>query len=1107
MGVMRRTFITVAAIIIIGTAAVHAESWRIALGGGRITGYMGLLASNGLPRTILSDEELADRKRLAEFDVVIVTAPVRNANAVSRAIADFVADGGYAITEVQALPPRGVVSGRRIGPKRSPNIVFDDVDHPIAKAMRGRGLVLTRAWPAIAIIPSEEDPVTRLATFTDERVPDKYRGELTGGSKDMPAVLLIEHGKGQWLYSGAPIAISLALVGPQAEPAILAALEHFSHGELVPRLSAKQPSQRLLPTVQFEPEPEPIAVPRTPRDEEPAGLPEGFEGLDTAEEAPRDFVLVGTLPPHATGRMLLPWYNAQWYRELRIEGGQAKLLEVINGREQVLSVAALPRNRERQEVVVRHRANSVEVAADGRTVLLQALEPMAGEIAASGFEDPFLQPCAPVSFADDFMRTGNGGGWETLDGSWKVFQVEGEADQGANPFAYRAQAGDRATAVAGYWFWDDYECRVAVEPHARMAAILGHWQGPDDHVALRLRLPEEGQATLELTVTEAGETQVLDSRPVAAAAGQWHELRLRLSRGHASCGFNGQEVMQVSDESLRGRGRIGLQIAEGHAFFDDVRVSHWNATPLPLGDSGGWLAERGEVTVKGDRVILRPAGEARAISAAGGFTDFRASALLRAGDAQTAAMLLRYRGRGEYLAIELTRRNGKTLRIVQRDGRDEHVLAETSLNGSSDRQREIVATATGRVVRVLVDGRPTLEAGVDRVTSGAFGLACSGGEASFANVTCWPIERERDRVDPPTPEYAGIIDKHTWAGAGSGWQPMPEDLDTFWHRGLYVGDVEIRLGVHRAADGAACASLMVGDGESVDGGYRVEADQPSITKPVTVRLLRAGDEVASAETSAWGSEGYVLSLERVGATIAASVNGETVCTFRDDYPPAQLDRVGFRRDDAVVDAADMVVLSPAVRTYTFERAPVEWRAHSGQWEIANRWSCSPEWTWLAGWNQTGPAMIENTWRIVGRQQIDVYVAARMMPKPDGKGHYEELRDLHFGICADGDNGYEIVLGGNDNRVSGIVRNGETVLRDELYRLPQAERHNNWLLVTIVKDGATVSVRVWDREVLSYTDDDPLTGGRVRLGTENNGIIVPRVTIWGVREHGETTRSQ
>jgi hypothetical protein len=264
-----------------------------------------------------------------------------------------------------------------------------------------------------------------------------------------------------------------------------------------------------------------------------------------------------------------------------------------------------------------------------------------------------------------------------------------------------------------------------------------------------------------------------------------------------------------------------------------------------------------------------------------------------------------------------------------------------------------------------------------------------------------------------------------------------------------------------------------------------------------VALTRGGEQVAAGEADVWAGEGYALSFARAGGLLVGRVDGEAVCEFRDPEPLSGLGRIGFRRDSATIDPADIEVLSSAARTYTFRDAPADWRAESGTWEISNRWSCSPQWTWLAGWHQKARAMIRSRWAVRGDQKIDVYVGAKMMPKLEGKGHYEELRDLHFGLCGDGrDGGYHVILGGDDGSGAKLLRNGKTVATNAKYAIPQSERHNNWLLVTLVKRGAELSVRVWDRDVLRYEDPDPLGGGYVAFGTEENGIIVPRITTWG-----------
>ncbi len=1089
----------VVALLIVTTvipAAAVGDGWRIAVGGGRITGFIGILAGSGLSREILSDAELADIEVLRRYRVVIATTSVANTGAVARAIEQYVSEGGCAITEGAIAPSAQALPGRRIGPKRSPNIDFTGHNNPISATMRGTGTIVTTYGNAMAIIPSGGN-ATVLAHYTDDGVPDKYRGQLTGGRRDMPALVLFKHGRGQWLYSGAPIAFALALRSLDLQPAVLAAISQFTGGTLAPRFTTLDPDRRLLARVRWDAQVKEPPARRPPRGAEQQPLPDGFEALELPAEAPEDFLVLGDLTAGAEAEMLLPWFSADSHRRLRISGGRVRLIEVSAGRERLLAEGALPSVEGSAELAVRRRPRSVTVFVGRTAVLTAAMNPMAGTFAARGLGDVYLQECAPVVFADDFMRAeGEANPWETPAGSWKLYKVEGEPEQGSNPFAFRAEDGERSTAIAGYEFWDDYDFSAAVRPTARAVEILGHWRADDDYVALRLTLPEgESEGTLELVRRLPEGERVLKSAPVHAQPDRWHQLRLSLSRGRAVGALDGRQVIVAGDELLRGRGQVGLQVHGGGAYFDDVRVTAWEATPLPLGGEGAWRVERGTIAPEGDVLTLEPAGTARMLAPDAAYTDLHASAELQLRSADEAGLLLRYRSPGDHYLLALTRTGRSTsLRLIRRTRNEETVLAETPVSGGGWHHLE--ATLVGRNIAVKLDGRPAFTVADEALDAGEFGLTCAGGTASVQDAVAWPVDHERFRVDPPTPPYAGIIDLHTWAGAGSGWNPSPADPDVFWHRGLYVDDAEVRLGVHRAGKVAA-ASVMIGDGDDPEAGWVATAAQPAVGEPVLVTLLRAGQPVAAGEVDCWSGEGYVLSLQRVGGLVVARVDGETVCEYRDVKPLEGLRRVGFRRDGAIIDPADIEIFSSAARTWTFETAPVDWQVLSGTWEISSRWSCSPDWTWLAGWNQDGEARTMTRRSFIGDQRIDIYVGTKMMPKPEGNGYYEELRDLHFGLCEDGaGGGYHIVLGGEDNTRSKLLRNGETVVTSS-YQIPQAERHNNWLLVTLDKRGATITVSVWGEEVFNFTDEEPIAGGRISVGTEHNGITVPRVTVYGV----------
>lgn len=1089
--------------LVLTVGASADDQWRIAVGGGRITGYMGLLAKHGLPREYVPESDLSKLDVLKQYRVVIITSPIPNDAAIVSAVEQFVAEGGIAITEELIRPSAGVLPGKRINPARSANTIFADVDHPIARAMRGAGLVPTQGSRGAAIIPAENSGATVLAHFTDEGVPEKYRGELTGGRKDIPAAIVFKHGKGSWLYFGGPVAITLALRGPQMQPGIVAALAHLSDGVLVPRLTDLPADRRLVPSVQWQPEAGRAMRRPVSRDEKVEEAPEGFQSLELPEDAPADYLVSATVNADTEAVVMLPWLNDDYHQRLEIDGQSLRLVEVIAGRPSLLGTAGMLRAEKQAEIIIRRRPSGVTVFVGREPLLMAPLQPMAGMPFAAGLEDAFLQPCAPVTFGDDFMRAeGDPNPWETPSGSWKLYQVEGEPGQGANPFAFRAQGEGTATAVTGYWFWDDYDLSAAVRPDTnKSVSLLAHWQSPEDCVALTLHAPFNGKGTLSLTRRLPEGEQVLASAEVQVERERWHELRLRISRGHVLAGVDGRDLLHVADDLLRGRGQIGLELVTDHpdayAYFDDVHVQPWEAVPQPLLGTGAWIVERGTLEQQGAEVALAPAGSARAIAPVAQMSDLRARARLRRGDADSAALLLRYQGPGDHYRLELVGSGGDSqLRLVRVRRAEETVLAAAPVDGNGGRWHEVEAVMQGRHMVVMANGVRAFEVADDAVGAGGFGLTCTGSTAQFADATCWPIDHESFAADPPTPPYAGIIDEHTWAGAGSGWQPSPDDLDLFWHRGLYVDDVEIRLGVHRAANGEASASLYSGNPAAPEDGYVLSAYQSSSAEPVRLQLDRAGEQVATGEIRNWGAEGYALSLQRIGSLLVARVNGQTVCDWRDPEPLADVRSVGFRRDVAVIDPADAEVVSSALRTWTFESAPADWRSESGTWEISNRWSCSPQWTWLAGWNQDGEALIHSRRGFVGDQVVDLYVGAKMMPNPNGKGHYEELRDLHFGLCGDaGGGGYRVILGGENNTRTVLLRNGVQVAEAAGYTVPQAERHNNWLLVRLVKSGPTLSVRVWDSEVLSYTDPEPLEAGSFFMGTERNGIIIPRVTVY------------
>jgi len=1095
-------------------APAAARNWRIGIGGGRVIGYMGILAQHGLPRHRLTDAELTDRQALAQYDLVIVAYPCPSPASAASAIARYVKDGGLAITEVRVQPSTAALPGKRLGPAVGPNITFRGHDHPISKPLAGAGVLAAYARPAAAIVPSEGAGATVLAEYTDEGVPGKYRGKLTGGKKGVPALVLFDHGEGQWVYCGPPLGFSFALRGPDLEPWLLATLEYLSQGEVAPRFHSLPSSDWFLPTVPLRaPLPaEPIRRPR--RDQQETELPDGYEALDLQQEALDSFSLVGDLDAGATADLHLSWFNDSWHQQIEISRALVSLLKVTNGRKDVIrQVRRPPSPAGKSEVLVRRRPGQVTVFFDGRAVLLAAIDSLAGKVASQGLAEVHCQPTAPVYFHDDFMRAqGEANPWETPAGAWELHKVEGVPEQGANPFAFRGTAEERAVALSGYWFWDAYDFSASVRSSAAGFGICAHYQAADDYLLMHVEHADEPGAPARVSIvrrTPRGQHTLAQAR-ADCAQGQWHRLRLRLCGGQLVATVDGQPIARLADERARGWGQVGLYVEHGSALFDDVEVLPWEALPRPVGAEGpwAWQIEHGNCDSAGpDALRLEPHGFARVTSGWSGGHDMVASAQVQLGRAEEAGLLLRYESPRDYYALSVKRAGrAVVLRLVRNRRGEQEVLAQQTLPGDPEQWREVAAALDGQHIVASANGARQFEVSDAAINHGRMGLFCAGkAPVLFRRVQAIPADNGDHATDPPTPPYAGIIDRHTWASRGSSWFPRPEDLDLFWHRGRFVGPVRVRVAVHSDATGRAAASVVLGDGEGLNSGYCLSAGQSASNRPISVKLLRLGKEVLSMTAGFRRPDGFVMSLQRDGDLILGRVNGQVVATYRDPNPLGEATRVGLRRDGAIVDPSETEVSSPNALTYTFTRAPADWRPLTGTWEISNRWSCAPNWTWLAGWHASEEARIRTKRPYDGGQQIDIYLGAKMMPKGNKK-YYEELRDLRAGLCEDDQgNGYRFVIGGRDNTYACIERNGEVVATNTGYRIPTAGIHNNWLLVTLAKDGNVVSVNVWDREILRYEDAEPLDGGYISMGTHHNGILIPRITIYA--EPGEIAGPQ
>ncbi|MCZ7599230.1 MAG: hypothetical protein M5U09_18155 [Gammaproteobacteria bacterium] len=176
----------------------------------------------------------------------------------------------------------------------------------------------------------------------------------------------------------------------------------------------------------------------------------------------------------------------------------------------------------------------------------------------------------------------------------------------------------------------------------------------------------------------------------------------------------------------------------------------------------------------------------------------------------------------------------------------------------------------------------------------------------------------------------------------------------FWRRELFYGETTFDYDWSLPPDGAEVALALSPDRDLAqattltcrrvgDTAHVVIAQQGQAVKALDVPLdhrLRCG-------------------LRREGSRLTFHCSGETL-----DAAPAaggEGGAAGVPRGGILPRLAALTVWSANLQDTTFDTAPADWWIGSGTWDLTNRWSCVPEWSWYGGysgqraaiWSETG----------------------------------------------------------------------------------------------------------------------------------------------------------
>ena len=739
-------------------------------------------------------------------------------------------------------------------------------------------------------------------------------------------------------------------------------------------------------------------------------------------------------------------------------------------------------------------------------------------------------------FNDRFMQSAaDATQWQTQSGAWRITEVttspRKDAEHSANAFSFACVAqkevpasapssspgqvpgGEKTIpglALAGQVEWRNYTIQAAVRPRGvgRFGLVLC-WQNPQNYYAFRcpaidVTSPDGTAPVLELVRVKDGVEQVLASAPGAVSKDRWYQIEALADGGCLSASLDGIEQLRTHDFALLA-GKVGLfSDVPAEVMFDDVLVRSVRTVEDNFRSSPGleWSAKRGAWQPGEDGLVCRSRLSAFCLAplkpapqhtmqvdftshagAVGLIYDWR--------DDQNYAFAAWSAGAGARL-VEV--RNGVPIE-----------LASSSDGYKPDVHHTISLQHQAAEVRVGLDGRMSLRAAASGEPTQLAGLYAEGASGAVFHRFELRNAQEPGPRDRANNVFVAEDTMRNWADAATDWRPgVSGTASVLWSNKRYYGDCSVVLNQSlNALRGVALAA----DGSRLSSGYLLAAS-PSAAG-TRLELYRRGILVKDQEVQGAVTQ---LTLERRGQQLTARTNDQKAFDYADVEPLAG-SSVAVYAEGNPPNSQQVQVSSANVDDFYFGDAPVDWRPDCGQWEMTNRWDCSPQWSWY-GATTDEAAVLWNRESYIGDQSIDLFASFKMLT---GKSVYYRTGDINLTFCADGrslDSGYSLIYGAWGGGRTVLLRKGEVVAQttDLAFLPPQLqdampgtnELHRRWFWLSLTRQGNRILCSVDGVKALEYEDPEPLDGTRFAVWTMSNWIMVARArvayTAKGVREN-------
>ena len=545
-----------------------------------------------------------------------------------------------------------------------------------------------------------------------------------------------------------------------------------------------------------------------------------------------------------------------------------------------------------------------------------------------------------------------------------------------------------------------------------------------------------------------GDKVLAQSAPFDTEIGQWHRVRFEPGPGTARLLIDGIERVSAKDVTLA-QGEIGLRAKTNGANsidFDDV----WAA---PVADDKGWGEGQLPERFQKDRLMKNWASAAAAWKRGADGTWWNTGDFF--GESQVSLPMPDLAdGAGMKISLGANRCSHGGHAVHRERAR---AMRFPWVFEGGPQLKIPRAQATGKPM--VVKSTPQMNGGKSEVVSQAFldgkpvGRGASQRVAGGIKIGVTPL-RNGVPLGAVAPEELSLTSS------------------TFERDGNAIIGVNITPVTEQIARENGLPQAVGAIVDNVEGG-----------SPARAAGVQNGDVVIGVNGQ------KVVDVDSMKAAVGAVKPGDKVT----------IDLLRARRDGSGIDWENALATTDDVLDYNFTTAPTDWRAARGRWEVAERWTCSPQWSFFSGSNADSP-LLWSRFQTKGDWTLEAYLATPM----DLTRGERSPTDLNISVGGDGRDlasGYGFGFA-TDARAHNTIWRGDKVALQKDFVLPPGvgETHQDWFYVRLEKRQIGKSVHFkWSvngREIADYTDDNPLAdGGHLAFWSKNGAISMARMRLW------------